>query len=70
MSEQDRKTSDLNPGPAAGPRKMVGEAPKTPQAEDMPMAGPHARPELTDNDKTPGTGMLPEPGSSNPSPTG
>jgi hypothetical protein len=33
-------------------------------------AGPHARPDLTDEDKTPGTGMLPEPGTNNPSPTG
>jgi hypothetical protein len=36
----------------------------------QPSAGPHARPELTDNDKTPGTGMLPEPGDANVSPTG
>jgi hypothetical protein len=26
-----------------------------------PLAGPHAKPELTDKDKTAGTGMLPEP---------
>jgi hypothetical protein len=37
---------------------------------EMPSPGPHARPELTDPEKTPGTGMLPEPGDANPSPTG
>jgi len=26
---------------------------------DLPSAGPHARADLTDQDKTPGTGMLP-----------
>lgn len=30
--------------------------------KDMPAAGPHARKELTDPMKTPGTGSLPEPG--------
>ena len=29
---------------------------------DPPLAGPHAKPELTDKDKTAGTGMLPEAG--------
>jgi hypothetical protein len=33
-------------------------------------AGPHAAPELTDTQKTPGSGMLPEPGDPNASPTG
>lgn len=32
--------------------------------KDMPAAGPHARKALTDPMKTPGTGSLPEPGSS------
>jgi hypothetical protein len=27
--------------------------------EKMPAAGPHAKPELTDSDKTPGAGTLP-----------
>jgi hypothetical protein len=27
----------------------------------MPPAGPHARPDLIDNEKTPGTGSLPDP---------
>lgn len=29
--------------------------------KSMPPAGPHAKPELTDKDKTPKTGMLPDP---------
>jgi len=33
-------------------------------------AGPHARPELTEKEKTPGSGMLPEQGDPNPDPTG
>jgi hypothetical protein len=33
-------------------------------------AGPHARPELTEKEKTPGSGMLPEPDDSNSGPTG
>ena len=36
---------------------------KTPS---MPAAGPHARPELTDEDLTPGSGMLPKPGDADP----
>ena len=33
-------------------------------------AGPHAKPELTDSEKTPGCGVLPEAGEPNQSPTG
>jgi hypothetical protein len=33
-------------------------------------AGPHARPELTDNNKTPGSGVLPEPGDAEGSTSG
>jgi hypothetical protein len=43
------------------------EQTKTPQ---MPAAGPHARPDLTDHDKTPGSGMFPSEEDTNPSPTG
>ncbi len=50
-------------------------APKQPKDErKKPVpenpAGPHARPDLTEEEKTPGSGMLPEPGDSNPSPSG
>ena len=40
-----------------------------PQRENPP-SGPDARPELLDPEKTPGTGMLPDPDDPNPSPTG
>lgn len=33
-------------------------------------AGPHARPELTEEEKTPGSGMLPGPDDPNPGPSG
>jgi hypothetical protein len=39
-------------------------------SEPVNAAGPHASPDLTDHDKTPGCGMLPEPGDQNASPTG
>ncbi len=34
----------------------------------IPAAGPHARPHLTDPEKTPGAGSLPEPGHDDVSP--
>jgi NTE family protein len=40
------------------------------RGEDLPGAGPHADPKLTDPYKTPGTGMLPETKDPNQSPTG
>ncbi|MEA2944235.1 MAG: hypothetical protein QOD09_4764 [Bradyrhizobium sp.] len=44
--------------------------PKSKPVPDLPVPGLHARPELIDPDKTPGTGMLPDPDDPNPSPTG
>ena len=38
--------------------------------KDLPPAGPHARPDLTDYDKTPGSGILPRPDEDNTQPTG
>jgi hypothetical protein len=38
------------------PRDKTDRAAKP---EKMPAAGPHAKPELTDPDKTPGAGTLP-----------
>lgn len=35
--------------------------PKPARDDKMPPAGPHAKPELTDYEKTPGSGMLPGP---------
>ncbi len=36
------------------------------EGADVPGAGPHARPDLTNADATPGTGMLPDIGSDDP----
>ena len=44
--------------------------PKLKPEPDIPLPGPHARPELIDPEKTPGAGTLPEPDDPNPSPTG
>lgn len=44
--------------------------PKKPHPRPENSAGPHARPELTEKDKTPGSGMLPEPDDPNAGPTG
>ncbi|MGY3448580.1 hypothetical protein [Bradyrhizobium sp. USDA 4353] len=68
MSDHDRE----KPADEAGkdPRRASDSESRKPANETLPPAGPHARPELTDSEKTPGTGMLPEPGDSNPSPTG
>jgi hypothetical protein len=38
------------------PNKKTGQREKP---EKVPAAGPHAKPELTDSDKTPGAGTLP-----------
>jgi hypothetical protein len=40
------------------------------QSSKTPSAGPHAKPELTDNSKTPGAGALPEPGTNEDSTSG
>lgn len=48
------------PRRAPAPRRPI-TAPR-PEADDaMPAAGPHAKPHLTDPDRTPGTGALPDP---------
>jgi len=38
------------------------EKQKPAKRDKTPAAGPHAKPELTDNSKTPGAGTLPTPG--------
>lgn len=40
-------------------KALAGEERSKRNASDLPSAGPHARPELTNPDSTPGTGMLP-----------
>jgi len=52
-----------------GPRNVPHKSPQTERKETsatLPSAGPHARPELTNRDLTPGTGMLPDPESHDP----
>jgi hypothetical protein len=51
MDDTQRKTADVNA------RRPSQPAPKS----KMPPAGPHAKPELTDKEKTPSSGVLPEP---------
>jgi len=46
------------------------DQPKDKKRTQAPAAGPHAKPHLTDPDKTPGAGALPEPGKSDDSTTG
>lgn len=41
-------------------REAVEHAGKASRPEGHPPAGPHAKEHLTDKDKTPGTGSLPE----------
>ncbi|MBV2184472.1 MAG: hypothetical protein KUL88_08030 [Rhizobium sp.] len=48
----------MNPKKKIDPAELKRER----REEAMPAAGPHARKELTDPMKTPGTGSLPEPG--------
>lgn len=62
-----------DPGPDDNEASTPGTAPSEtdkPRREAPNPAGPHVRPDLTDQDKTPGSGVLPEPGDANPSPTG
>lgn len=49
---------------------MSGKQKKPEKTEDLPPAGPHDKPELTDEEKTPGAGALPEPGEAEDSTTG
>ena len=43
------------------PRDHQTDDTSKPQTEGNPPAGPHAREDLIDNEKTPGTGALPDP---------
>lgn len=51
---------------AMGEKKRPSATPERrgtpPRSEPLPAAGPHAKPELTNEDATPGTGSLPRPG--------
>ncbi|MBO9654775.1 hypothetical protein QD336_13535 [Rhizobium sp. BR 250] len=49
------------------PKKTGKEASRP---SEIPPAGPHAKPSLTDYDKTPGAGSLPDEGAKDVSPGG
>lgn len=52
-------------------RKRRDDRAVTRKHDHIPPAGPHARPELTNPDLTPGTGVLPnDDNDANPQPTG
>jgi hypothetical protein len=57
---------DEGGGPTAVPAK---DHTSRNEASEMPAAGPHARPDLIDPEKTPGSGMYPAEDDTNPSPT-
>ncbi|WP_332116513.1 hypothetical protein [Azorhizobium caulinodans] len=47
--------------PQADKSKETQEAEARKAAQRTPAAGPHAKPHLTDTEKTPGSGTLPDP---------
>lgn len=49
----------MSPKPAGSPKDTALKPKKKPAAGTPHPAGPHATPELTDEDATPGTGALP-----------
>ena len=56
-------TSEKKPGEAPGPDETKKQEERAaPAAARQPAAGPHAKPELTNPDATPGTGALSEEG--------
>jgi hypothetical protein len=42
------------------PKEPKPQHHEKPDGDDLPPAGPHAEPDLTDMEKTPGTGSLPD----------
>lgn len=59
-----RQQPRSGPGSRAAlpPRKRTPATTDAGRDDDYPAAGPHAKPHLTDPDRTPGTGALPDPG--------
>lgn len=51
------------------PKRLEPRDDRAELAGDPPPAGPHEATALTDNDKTPGTGMLPLQDDANPAPS-
>ena len=46
--------------PKAADAKRRSDQAQNDEPTELPPAGPHAKPELTDKDKTPGSGVLPD----------
>jgi hypothetical protein len=65
----DQKKQDKRDGKIGKPdyNPKSGRIPDK-DSKVIPAAGPHARPHLTDPEKTPGAGSLPEPGHDDVSP--
>ncbi|MGO4706383.1 hypothetical protein AB4072_11500 [Microvirga sp. 2MCAF38] len=59
MAEKKRPSGRL------GNREDRGGGKPGNEEHKLPAAGPHAKPELTNPDATPGTGSLPDPGEPN-----
>ncbi|MCG5235621.1 hypothetical protein [Xanthobacter oligotrophicus] len=59
-----KRTLPRQSAPKAAKPGRAPASPAPPPEYDFPAAGPHARPELMDPERTPGTGALSEPGRS------
>ncbi|MFC0242242.1 hypothetical protein [Rhodopseudomonas telluris] len=74
MTDQDparsRHDADENGLPEDRAAAEAATSAKPDAKQDRNPAGPHSKPELTDESKTPGTGMLSDPGDSNEAPSG
>ena len=60
MIERDSGRTEQEPGRNAGASGRPSAAEPSEAKREPNPAGPHAAPELTDDSKTPGSGMLPE----------
>ena len=59
MEEQADKGADIDKAGQAEIEGRTGQDKSGKGSPEMPAAGPHARPSLTNPDATPGTGSLP-----------
>jgi hypothetical protein len=59
LSVKYMESVDMSRKPAGSPKETVRKAKTKPAPRTPHPAGPHATPELTDEDATPGTGALP-----------
>ena len=65
-----KNSKEHGTGRAARGEDQPKDKDRAQQSSQTPAAGPHAKPELTDDSKTPGAGTLPEPGASGDSTSG